>query len=342
MAEQNLKVLLVGAGALGSMFTWRLQTSGRVQVTAVCRSNYQAVKDKGFRIESVGFDGTHTYRPDRVVKTVEEAVATGETYDFVLVCTKALPNLGDNSEIIAPAVTNSAKTVIVLIQNGVGIEEPFRARYPKNPIASAVAYIDVNQPSDGVISHGGVMGLVMGLFPESTSDAAAAATAAEEATSALQELADLWNGSGVGCAVVDSIQPLRWLKLVWNASFNTVAVVSGGNDTHQMLANPECKALVRNLMAEVYRLGETVLGAPLPERLGMRSPDDFIEDAASKEHPVVPSMLMDFWAKRPLEHEVILGRPVRIARDLGVPVPYLEAVYALLVMVEKSYMRGRL
>ncbi|KAJ1666086.1 hypothetical protein EV178_002640 [Coemansia sp. RSA 1646] len=330
-----LNILLVGAGALGSMFTWRLQASGRAQVTAVCRSNYQAVKDQGFRINSHEF-GSHTYRPDNVVQAVEDAVAKGEIYDFILFCTKALPNLGDNSKIIASAVV-SPKTVIVLIQNGIGIEDPFYARYPGNPIVSAVAYIDVSQPEDGAISHGGIIGIVLGLFrPES----AAYDTAA--VTQALQTLASAWNDSGAVCAVVDNIQALRWLKLVWNASFNTVAVVSGGNDTRKMLDNAECKALIRNVMTDVYRLGEAVTGESLPPRLGMSCPDDFIADTDSRDHPVVPSMLMDYWAKRPMEHEVILGRPVQIARDLSIPVPYLETVYALLVMVEKKYLGGRL
>ncbi|KAJ2551637.1 hypothetical protein EV175_003618 [Coemansia sp. RSA 1933] len=327
---KQIHVLLLGAGALGSMFTWRLQVSGHVQVTAVCRSNYQAVKDAGFRIESHEF-GTHTYRPDKVVRTVDEAVADGEVYDFILVCTKALPNLGDNSGVIAAAV--GAKTIIVLVQNGIGIEDPFYARYPKNPVVSAVAYIDVTQPEDGAISHGGVIGIVLGLFrPESASYDAAAATGS------LQTLSDVWKAHGAASAVVDNIQSLRWLKLVWNASFNTVAVVSGGNDTRKMLDDAACKTLLRNMMAEVYVLGKAVTGAPLPPRGILKSPDDFINDTDSRTHPVVPSMLMDFWAKRPLEHEVILGRPVKLAKEHNIPVPYLESVHALLVMVEKSYM----
>ncbi|KAJ1887161.1 hypothetical protein LPJ81_006573 [Coemansia sp. IMI 209127] len=327
-AVKTINVLLLGAGALGSMFTWRLQVSGAVQVTAVCRSNYQTVKDAGFRIESHEF-GTHTYRPDKVVRTVEEAVAQGETYDFILVCTKALPNMGDNSGMIAPAVVES-KTIIILIQNGIGIEDPFYARYPGNPVVSAVAHIDVSQPEGGAIRHGGLIGISMGLFQPTAYDA-------DAATKALQALAALWNEGGAPCAVVDNIQALRWLKLVWNASFNTVAVVSGGNDTRKMLDNAECKALIRNLMTDVYRLGEAVIGGPLPTRRGMKCPDDFINDTDSRPHTVLPSMLMDFWAKRPMEHDVILGRPVKIARERGIPVPYLESVYALLVMVEKSY-----
>ncbi|KAJ1874426.1 hypothetical protein LPJ71_011681, partial [Coemansia sp. S17] len=109
--------------------------------------------------------------------------------------------------------------------------------------------------------------------------------------------------------------------LAWNASFNTVAVASGGNDSRRMLDDPECRQLVQRLMSEVYRLGEAVTGATLPVIRGIDGPEALIADTDRPGVVVVPSMLMDFLAKRPLEHAVILGNPIAIARELGVDVP---------------------
>ncbi|KAJ1943268.1 hypothetical protein GGF37_002723 [Kickxella alabastrina] len=321
-AQRRLKVLLVGTGALGSVYAWRLQASGKVEITAVCRSNYAAVQQNGFLIQSAAF-GTHTYRPTKIISSISNA--TGEIYDYVIVCTKALPNLGDNSDIIAPAVSPS--TTIVLIQNGVGIEEPFARRYPQNPLGSAVAYIDASQPEQGIINHGHISAMTLGTYPPHS-----------EHSARLTVLSEIWNQQGIPCTVVNNVQAFRWLKLVWNASFNTVAVVSGGNDTQEMLADQRCKALLRCIMLEVYRLGEAVLGEPLPVRNGVGDADAWIAETEGREVPVVPSMLMDFWAKRPMEHDVILGRPIAVARQLGIDVPHMESVYALLVMVEKQYL----
>ncbi|KAJ2828644.1 hypothetical protein FBU31_002872 [Coemansia sp. 'formosensis'] len=312
------KVLLFGSGALGSVFAWRLQESGKAEVTAVCRSNYEAVTKHGFRITSQAF-GDHVYRPSLVVRSVKEAVDDDTHYDFVVVCTKALPNLSDNSGLISAAVSQG--TVILLIQNGIGIEAPFVARYPDNAVVSVVAYIDVAQPEDGVIEHGDNAVLVMG--PPSPR---------------LEELAQAWRDGGVDCSVVENIQTRRWLKLAWNASFNTVSVASGGNDSRKMLDDPECRKLIRRLMDEVYCLGEAATGAPLPPIMGIDGPEALIAYTDSPGRIVIPSMLMDFWAKRPLEHAVILGNPIAIARDLGVDVPCMQAVYAILRMVEKGYL----
>ncbi|KAJ2449456.1 hypothetical protein EV183_004881 [Coemansia sp. RSA 2336] len=317
-------VLLVGAGALGSIYAWRLQEGG-VHVTCVCRSNYSTVQSQGFSIGSEAY-GQHTYRPSRVVSSVDEAVANGEVYDFIIFCTKALPNLSDNSHIIAPAVSQS--TIVMLIQNGIGIEEPFVERYPETPLVSVIAYIDVSQPQSGTIEHGNFSILVMGLHNP--------AKATPDVQDRVEKLNSVWNQNGVMCMMVEHIQAFRWLKLVWNASFNTVSVVSGGNNTREMLADPHCKQLIRNIMEEVYAIGEAATGAPLPVLQGKDSPDAFIEDTENRQVPVEPSMLMDFRAKRPMEHDVILRRPLEVARKLGISAPYMEAVYAMLVMVEKS------
>ncbi|PIA17304.1 ApbA-domain-containing protein [Coemansia reversa NRRL 1564] len=334
-SDATIKVLLLGAGALGSIFAWRLQEGDKAKVTVVCRSNYSIVKSRGFSIVSEAY-GKHTYHPNKVVRSVEDAVSDGTVYDFIIVCTKALPNLSDDSEMIVPAV-NGNKTTIILIQNGIGIEKAFCVRFPESPIVSAVAYIDVSQPSDGVIEHGSNAMLLMGLCASENANYDTAAV-----NKSLQSVSGIWNDNGATCTIVENIQRFRWLKLVWNASFNTVSVVSGGNDTRQMLADPYCKGLIRNLMTEVYKIGEAATGEPLPVLLGADSPDAFIASTEANKTPVCPSMLMDFRARRPMEHEVILKRPLDVAKRLGIHAPYMEAVYALVVMVEKGYLSSRL
>ncbi|KAJ2503165.1 hypothetical protein GGH96_000414 [Coemansia sp. RSA 1972] len=315
----DISVLLVGTGALGSIYAWRLQEGG-IRVTCVCRSNYQAVKNTGFRITSDKY-GNHTYMPTRVVQSVDEAADM--EYDFIIFCTKALPNLSDNSDIIASAV--GPRTVILLIQNGIGIEQPFAKRYPNTSVVSVISYIDVSQPEPGVIEHGSISSLLMGIYGQPN----------DSVRERLDVLSNVWNEQGALCTVVDDVQPYRWLKLVWNASFNTVSVVSGGNNTREMLDNPQCKELLRNVMREVYAIGEAATGKPLPERMGICGPDGFIEETDKRDVAVVPSMLMDYRAHRPMEHDVILNRPLQVARQMGIRAPYMEAVYAMLVMVEK-------
>ncbi|KAJ1939750.1 hypothetical protein FBU59_004019, partial [Linderina macrospora] len=270
-SKSSIKVLLVGAGGLGGIYAWRLDSSGKAQVTTVCRSNYETVKSDGFRITSKAF-GDAVYRPHKVVRTVNEAVADGEVYDFVIVCTKALSHRCDMSAAIAPAV-QSPHTIIMIIQNGIGIEDPYAARYPNNPIVSTISYIDASQPTSGTITHGVFTLLEMGLFSSNTAN-----YDLDLAIARVNELCQVWTGSGVETKISENIQVSRWSKLVWNASFNTVSVASGGNDAKQMLASPECAELICKVMAEVFNAGKAVTGSELTLPGNQRTPEDVIKD----------------------------------------------------------------
>ena len=65
-------VLVFGVGSIGAVYLYQLQQAG-CSLTAVCRSNYQAVKNNGFTMNSMRF-GNQKYKPDFVVRTVDEAL----------------------------------------------------------------------------------------------------------------------------------------------------------------------------------------------------------------------------------------------------------------------------
>lgn len=63
MAE-NAKILLVGGGGVGTMAAYALETGGKADVTVVLRSNYNAVNENGFDIDSIQHGkGIKGFRP---------------------------------------------------------------------------------------------------------------------------------------------------------------------------------------------------------------------------------------------------------------------------------------
>src|ERR1700760_4349158 len=94
-------VLLFGAGAIGSVYVYIFDRAG-ANVTAVCRSNYQVVKEHGFDINS-GIFGHVKVKPS-VVRHVEEAA--GQEWDYVLVSSKAMPgSKPTTAETLKPAIS---------------------------------------------------------------------------------------------------------------------------------------------------------------------------------------------------------------------------------------------
>ncbi|KAL4972945.1 6-phosphogluconate dehydrogenase [Aspergillus desertorum] len=136
--QQRARVLVVGAD-VGAMCSYALDQGGKAEVTAVLRSNYDAVEKDGFEVDSVQYGRIPGWRPASIRKTIP-SVATEPLppFDFILVTTKNTPDIPPPvSEIIAPAVT-PGHTVIILAQNGLNLEGPVISAFPSNPILSSV------------------------------------------------------------------------------------------------------------------------------------------------------------------------------------------------------------
>jgi 2-dehydropantoate 2-reductase len=301
------RVLVVGTGAIGGFYGGRLALAG-ARVAALCRSDYEEIRDQGITVTSIW--GDFHYRPEKVVRRASEY---GAPPDFILVALKVFPGV-DTVEIIRGAV--GPDTAIILVQNGIEIDEPVAAAFPRNEIISAVAFIAVSRTGPGRILHADYGRLVLGRFPSGMSPR-------------VQQLAQLFWTGGVPCEVVEDVVTARWRKLVWNAPFNPISVLGGGVDTKTMVDMNESAHVARATMEEVLRIAAAA-GHPLPPEV--------IEQNFEGTRAMTPfktSMLADFEAGRPMEVEAIVGNALRIGRRHQVEAPHLETLYALLKLAEQ-------
>jgi 2-dehydropantoate 2-reductase len=117
------RILIVGAGAIGSFYGAILKRAG-CEVSVVLRSDYDAVKEGGFRFTSplgeLSWQPNKVYRPDDTPDAFP---------DYVLLCVKVLPGV-DRAALVRPWM--GEHTGVVLIENGLDIErelaEPHRPR----------------------------------------------------------------------------------------------------------------------------------------------------------------------------------------------------------------------
>lgn len=61
--DTKANVLLVGSGGVGTMAAYALEQGGKASVTAVLRSNYKAVIEKGFQINSIQHGQIKGWKP---------------------------------------------------------------------------------------------------------------------------------------------------------------------------------------------------------------------------------------------------------------------------------------
>lgn len=90
-----------------------------------------------------------------VVKSQEEALASGQVYDYCLLTTKCLPDIAPNHKLLAPALASKQIKSFALIQNGLDIEKDIYAALQENgqvedvPIVTAAAWIGLMTSPDG-------------------------------------------------------------------------------------------------------------------------------------------------------------------------------------------------
>ncbi|RMZ87020.1 hypothetical protein DV736_g5760, partial [Chaetothyriales sp. CBS 134916] len=315
------KVLIFGAGAIGAFYGSRLATLGpRVLVSVVCRSNYTAVKQHGFTIESPSY-GTYTWVPHQTFAKAEDA--RGQKWNYIVVSTKALPDVADDSALLEGLDAQA----IVLIQNGLGVEEPYYRRFPAAKILSAVTIASCAQPEHGRIQHNRWTRINVAPYKSGEKQGQGAAA---------DQFVDLLVSGGIKDATAyseDKMQLLRWHKVALNAAMNPSSVLADGANNASMARDADMAEHLKAVMEEVLSVGQKVVGRPFPADFA--SVDKILQSTQRNTSGSVPSMQLDWASGKKMELEVILGNPIRLAKAKGFDMPRLQSLYALMKFKQK-------
>ena len=318
----TLRVLVVGAGAVGCFYASRLDAGAHVGL--VCRSNYEAVRASGVTMDTHTF-GSYAFVPQAVYPTVEAAAAT--PWDLVIVATKALSMDPASVAYLAPVVRDT--TTLVLIQNGVDIEAPYRHQFPHTPIVSAVTIVSAAKTEAARIVQYRWTRISLGPYTDLHGSDDASSALMQRATVSLQTLAALLKRGGIPDVEVHdarTLQWVRWHKLCINASMNTTGVLAGGRSNPDMVRDPLLRAHIEACMNEVMDAAPPIFGCSLP----FASPERILQSTERNTSSSKSSMVQDWEAGRALELDAILGNAIRIAEAHGAHMPRLQSMYALL------------
>jgi 2-dehydropantoate 2-reductase len=151
----------------------------------------------------------------------------------------------------------------------------------------------------------------------------------------VQEIAQLLVDSGLKAEALPDLLPAQWSKLIFNATVNGVAALTGlPHDEHYASEDElgDLGHLVHELVEEGRRVA-TAAGVELHD-----DPWEMNVLATKRGSAHYPSMLEDVDARRPTEVELINGALVREAARRGVEAPLQTAVYRLVKAREASYL----
>jgi 2-dehydropantoate 2-reductase len=235
--------------------------------------------------------------------------------DLLLFCVKA-----HDTEQAARYVESMVEedTVILTLQNGIDNVEKLAQYFGEEKILGGTAYIESTIASPGVIAHSGQPGRIV--FGELSG----------ERTERAERVLDLFRKAGIQAEVSDNIQQVLWSKFLFICGVHGVSTLSRSS-LGLVLACPETRELLAGVMREVEALAR---------KRGVDLPADAVDQAMalaeSYNKRFKPSMLRDLEWHRKTEIEALNGMVVRMARDLGVPTPYNEVIYAVMRLENKK------
>jgi 2-dehydropantoate 2-reductase len=301
-------VCIAGAGVIGSLFAGHLARVCEVSVLTRREEHARALVEHGLRVS-----GRADFTAN-VTATADPAELPDA--DLVIVACK-----GTDLEAVAALLENHVPGATVMtVQNGLGAEEVVR-RFGDWPLISAVTFMSGNRRGDSEVAY--ILDTETWLGPYG-----------DTPYERVQEIEGLIVASGLKAQAFPDLRPSQWSKLVFNATVNGVAALTGlPHDPHfaDESGPTELGTLVHALIDE----GTAVAAAAGP---GVNhDPWEMNVHATQRGSAHRPSMLEDVAAERATEVESINGALVREADRLAVPVPLQRALYALVRGREASY-----
>jgi 2-dehydropantoate 2-reductase len=297
-----MRIAVVGAGAMGSIFGARLAGGGHdVVLVDVVRPIVERINEAGVTVVR-GDEETNT----RVPATTDPSEAGGPV-DVVVFCVKCY-HTASATELARPLVGQD--TVVASLQNGWGNGDVLAAAFPPEQVVVGVTYNSGLLLEPGKVVHPADQPTLVGSFMDDGSDRPA-------------RLAEALESSGLEATVASPVRPEIWKKLILNAATLPTASLTGMNAGALTAHEP-----MHELVSETAREATAVARAQGYDI----DPDERVDDIHAlleKAGPARGSMLQDFEAGRRTEIDVINGAVVAAADEHGVPVPINRAFVAL-------------
>ncbi|MGC9323612.1 MAG: ketopantoate reductase family protein [Desulfomonilia bacterium] len=304
-----MKYLVMGAGALGSVFGGMLATSGFPVTFVGTDDHLRAMQTHGLRI--TGIWGEH--RIEKVSAFDGTKNLTG-TYDVVLLCVKSYLTSRVIRETL-PFIRDDS--LVFSIQNGLENWEAIAREVGWNRTVGAriIFGAEIKEPGTvrvTVYADEVLLGSPRGTIPADT----------------LMKVCDHLNESGIPARITEDIEQYLWGKVLYNCSLNPLGAIL--NQPYGFLNTvPELRAVMHQVIREIFAVARAK-----GVTLGYESPDAYFRTLIEAQIPPTAthrsSMLQDIEKGRPTEIDALNGAISSYGRELDVPTPANDVLTAII------------
>ena len=298
-------------GAIGGFYGAKLAHAGK-EVHFLSHSDYQYVKERGLQVDSC--DGS--FHLPQI--NAYGAASDMPKCDVVLIGLKTVNN-HLLPKLLPPLLKED--TLVVLIQNGIGVEEDVQKMFPEVQLAAGLAFICSAKTEPGRVNHQCYGYINIGNYSCKQQEK-------------IDEVLDDFRKAGVDANEVEYLEA-RWKKAVWNMPFNGMTVALN-TQTDILLQHPSTLQLIKDQMMEVIEAAQAC---------GVKNIDESFAEKMiyNTVHmtPYSPSMKLDFDFKRPMEINYLYTRPIEKAREAGYQMRKLEMLEQELRFLESKRLEGK-
>ena len=302
------RICVVGGGVIGSLFAAHLSRVAEVWVLTRRTEHAEALERDGLRVT-----GRATFTA-RVHATADPEALPDAS--LTIIATKGT-QLEDAAAALERRVPGS---VVVTVQNGLGAEGIVR-RHGDWPLVSGVTFMSGTRHDDTHVEY--ILDTETWLGPYNGIP-----------VERVEAIADLLQDAGLKARAFADLEPAQWSKLIFNATVNAVAALTGLPHDRHFAEEGELGDL-GHLVHALVDEGKAVAAAAGIEL--HEDPWKMNVHATRRGSAHYPSMLEDVEAHRPTEIELITGALVREAERLNVPVPLHTTLYRLVRAKEASW-----
>lgn len=305
----NSEILLVGLGQIGSIVAAHLGRDGH-KITAIChhRDTAAFIAANGLHIR-----GIKNIDLALIPTGIDNLISTGARFHYILVCTKATANpllATTISRLLAP------DGIVVCLQNGLGVEEPFQQILGPDRVARGVLNFAGVATAPGQVTMTYEKTSQLGMTDGNN-------------IAALDELGHHLNKSGLSFEITADIRHASWEKTLLGAPISCLSALTG-QTIGQTMDSPHTAPLVKALFSEAL-LTATATGLHFPENFW----DTFVDyNRAAAAH--TPSMRGDVAAGRVTEACYTIGHIVTSAGRQNLNLPQSTIIYALLRAIDEK------
>lgn len=308
MSTERLKIGIIGAGSMGTLFGYHLAQGADVTVLEANAQTSAAIAEGGLQIND------EAARRVRVANNARELFGAQMLFLFV----KAV----DTLRALRPfAGELNPATPVISLQNGVGNADAI-----KTALGGAVPVVlGVTTESSLTIGPGHVRSSVSGTTLIGSASAAPATS---------RTIAEVLTHSGLRASVVYDIRPHLWGKLVANAAINAVSALLDC-ESGEIAKNANAAHLAESLAEEA-----AAVAAALKINLPFVNPWQYVTQVIEVGADSKSSMAFDLESGHPSEIDHINGAVVAFGRRTGVPTPYNDAMVRLIKAKEAQRARS--